>query len=466
MGFERVTDHRYRTRDTDEITRDALAWLDAHGRDRFFLFVNYNSPHEPFDPPREMLARVPPPPAGPADFQVRQYMGEAAKDDAALGQLVAKIEALGLTRSTLVLVTADHGETLSSAHDGRGLDRMPTRFHHAVGNFEETTRIPLVMALPGVLEGGRVVGDRIRNTDIAPTLLELEGLEADPRMSGRSLLPLVRGSKEDARVVVSEGRGSKAILWGQWHMVLFEPVKSTTTAADAGDEQRATRVDSLFDLEDDPGERQNVYRTHPEVVAELKARLAAALANVKAADASQDSGPGQPAVVHFRFAGGGQARRVAGTLTVGDGKHGSLVKVEPVGVAREDLRLDGPKLEIALATAADAVVGFDLRVDPASSPLSWELTLDDAPWPPQATFAGPFGLPAVAARSAIASDEARAETYSLALPFVDPERDTGMFVTRDKPGTVPGAGGEALDGEGAKEMQRVLQDWGYAHGSH
>ena len=137
-----------------------------------------------------------------------------------------------------------------------------------------------------------------------------------------------------------------------------------------------------------------------------------------------------------------------------------------MGIAREALRLDGPRLEIALTTAADAVVGFDLRVDPASSPLSWELTLDEAPWPAQATFAGPFGLPAIAANAGIASDEARAEVYSVALPFVDPERDTGMFVTRDKPGAVPGAGAEALDGEGAKEMQKVLRDWGYAHGSH
>ena len=60
-----------------------------------------------------------------------------------------------------MVVTADHGETLSSAHDGIGPEHMPVRFHHAVGNFEETTRIPIVMALPGVLDGGRR-GDRPR----------------------------------------------------------------------------------------------------------------------------------------------------------------------------------------------------------------------------------------------------------------------------------------------------------------
>ncbi len=58
---------------------------------------------------------------------------------------------------------------------------MPVRFHHAVGNFEETTRIPIVMALPRASStAGRAVTERVRNVDIAPTVLELEGLEADP----------------------------------------------------------------------------------------------------------------------------------------------------------------------------------------------------------------------------------------------------------------------------------------------
>ncbi|HEX3343619.1 MAG TPA: sulfatase-like hydrolase/transferase, partial [Polyangiaceae bacterium] len=113
MGFERVTDHRYHLRDTAEITKDALGWLDGHAGSRFFLFVNYNSPHEPYEPPKEMQARVPPPPAGPRDRHVRDYMAEGAKDDAAIGTLLDKLDALGIAKDTLVLVTSDHGETLS-----------------------------------------------------------------------------------------------------------------------------------------------------------------------------------------------------------------------------------------------------------------------------------------------------------------------------------------------------------------
>jgi len=445
-GFERVTDHRYRLRDTAEITRDSLAWLDAHASDRFCLFVNFNSPHEPYDPPKEMLARVPPAPAGPRDERVRGYMAEAGKDDAAIGTLLDEVEKLGIAKSTIVILTSDHGETLSTAHAAIGLDNMPMRFHHAVGNFEETARVPLVMALPGVLEGGRAVGARVRSTDIAPTILDLEGLEADPRMTGRSMMPLVRGQKEEPRVVVTEGRASRAILWDRWRLVVHDAPGSD---------------DELYDLADDPGERHDVARARADVLAEMHARLTAALANVPPAD-SPRSAPAALPTVHLRFAGGGQRHRVSGAITVGDGKHRVTVTVEPVGIAAEAIRLDGPRVDFALATVPDALVGFDLRVDPAGSPIGWRLFLDDAPWPEKATFTGPFGLPAVAAQTGIASDDARAEAYAPALPLADPSRDLGVFVTRDRPGE-SAAQGPAPDAEGAKEMQRVLQDWGYAH---
>jgi hypothetical protein len=152
-------------------------------------------------------------------------------------------------------------------------------------------------------------------------------------------------------------------------------------------------------------------------------------------------------------------------MTVGDGKHGASVTIEPVGVAREAIRVDGPRVDFALQTAPDALVGLDVRVDPAGAPVAWKLALDDAPWPEHATFTGPFGLPAVAARYGIGSDEARAEAFSTTLPVVDPSRDLGVFVTRDRPGdataAIPTSGGA-----GAVEMQRMLQQWGYAHGSH
>jgi arylsulfatase A-like enzyme len=484
MGFERLTDHRYRTRDTAEITGDAVAWLEAHVSDRFFLFVNFNSPHQPYDPPPEMLARVPDAPsAGPhLESQIRQYMAEGAKDDHAIGVLLDKLDSLDLRKTTLVVVTADHGETLSSARTGLGIGGIPLRFHHAVGNFEETTRIPIVMALPGVLDGGGAVTDRVRNVDIAPTVLDVEGLEADPRMSGRSMLPLVRGRHDpEPRAVVSEGRGSRAILWGSWRLTVHDPAPRAAAPKPGADDPASggdapvelVFEDELYDHSTDPGERHNVARQHPEVVADLRARLVAALANAPAADATASDAHAALPTLRVRFAGAGRAHRVSGALTVGDGKHPAAVVVDPVGIARENVRIEprtdaaGTRdvVDFALATSPDAPVGFDVRVDPPGTPVGWQLFLDDAPWPEGLVFTGPFGLAAVAAKTGMGNDEARAELYAPAQPAIDPMRDLGVFFTRDRPEHAaddPGAGVPA-SGEAAKEMQRMLQDWGYAH---
>ena len=489
MGFERLTDHRYRTRDTAEIARDATGWLDAHASDRFFLFVNFNSPHEPFDPTREMLARIPKPPQGlgrPAGALV--HGRGRRRTTAAIGELLAKLDALGLTKTTLVVVTSDHGETLSVAHGGFGLGRMPVRFHHAVGNFEETTRIPIVMALPGVLDGGRAVADRVRNTDMAPTVLELEGLEPDVRMSGRSLLPLVRGgdAPRPPRVVLSEGRASRALLWESWHLVVHEAVAQSTArpkddAPGPGAEGDAgagpTLEDELFDLDDDPGVRRNVARLHPVVVATMKARMAAAVANVPAADAEPSGTTAALPTIRIRFAGGGSVHRISGALTVGDGVHPATVVVDPLGIARDAIRVQAAgggssggnaaaTVDFALTTSPEAAVGLDVRVDPPGAPVAWRIFLDDAPLPEAMTFAGPFGLPAAAARAGIASDEARDETYAPEVPLIDPARDLGLFVTRDRHGDAfPGADapGPPRPAEADRETERVLEQWGYAH---
>ena len=463
MGFDRVDDHRYRTRDTLEITRAATEWLRANRDARFFAFVNYNSPHEPYEPPPEHLARVPAPPEGPKDPAVRMYMAEAAKDDEAIGVLLRTLGELGLTESTIVVLTADHGETLSSAHTGTSLlDRMPIRYHHAVSNFEETTRVPIIIAAPGLLPAGGVVRDRVRTTDIAPTVAELVGAEVPPRMSGRSLTGLARGNPEPARVVVSEGRGSRAILFGRYRLVVREGKVRTTIRAG----QSRTVAEELFDLEDDPGERQDIAPSRPDLVKEMKARLTAELAGVAPAgtpDATAAAAEHAP-MVRLRFGGAGRARRVSGTLVVGtkDAPPKS-VRVTPVELGQDAVRVDGARVEISFVTSPDAIVGVDLAVEPAGAPVAWDLYLDDAAWPVPLVHGGPWGFAAPALLKGVGDDASRAAAAGTTLPYLDPHRDEGLFVLRNS-GAEPELAQDAND-EGAEELARLLREWGYAHGN-
>src|SRR5205823_3468527 len=119
-----------------------------------------------------------------------------------------------------------------------------------------------IVVAPGLLPENREVKERVRNVDLAPTLVELLGLEANPKMSGKSLVGLARGGKEsDERVVVSEGRGTRGIIAGRWRLLHREGAARITIKGD----KTFMATEELFDLEDDPGERFDLAPEKPEV---------------------------------------------------------------------------------------------------------------------------------------------------------------------------------------------------------
>jgi hypothetical protein len=279
---------------------------------------------------------------------------------------------------------------------------------------------------------------------------------------------LARGGKEsDERVVVTEGRGTRAIMHGRYRLLVREGLARTTMFKD----RTVTASEELYDLVVDPGERNDLAASKPEVALEMRARLEAALKNVAvagSAEATAGADAGKRPSVRLRFVGGGKPRRVSGSITIGDAKvKASSFTIDPVEVGRDAMKVSGEHATIALTTSASAALGFDIMVEPPSTPVSWELYLDDQPWPDDAVFGGPYGLLAPALRRGMTSDEARGVATAALLPSIDPRRDTGLFVVRERGGDV-GDGSEAAresDPEGAEEMTRLLREWGYAHGS-
>jgi arylsulfatase A-like enzyme len=247
-------------------TDRALRWLEANaGRAPLFAWVHLFDPHAPYVPPEGFARRFEPPPGADALARdVARYDEEIAFADAELGRLLDGLERLGLAPSTIVAVTADHGEGL--------MDHG--HMEHGVHVYEEQVRVPLVLRWPGRI-APRKEAAPVELADLHPTLLALLGLAPPPGVEGRSLAPALLGGEPlpadravhlYRRHFAGERRGDVFVKGEKFGVRLgrFKLIEGP---------EEGTR--ELYDLAADPRERENVLDAHPEVAAELLARLEA-----------------------------------------------------------------------------------------------------------------------------------------------------------------------------------------------
>ncbi len=228
-------------RPASEVNREALSWLRSIERDPFFLFVHYMEPHAPYVPPEGSELADP-------------YQAEIAAADRALGELLFGLASLGRSAETLVVVVADHGESLGEHGEES----------HGVFLYDATLRVPLLMAGPGV-PGGRVVETPVGLVDVAPTLREALGLPAASQSDGRSLWPLLRDDEAPA---------AARPLYAETFLPFYDHGLSGLRALRSGDLKLvAAPRPELFDLGVDPGETRNLADERPEELRALQERL-------------------------------------------------------------------------------------------------------------------------------------------------------------------------------------------------
>ncbi len=161
-------------RRADLVVTRALEWMGRQGS-KFFEWVHVFDAHSPYRPPDEFAAQ----------YSTRPYYGEVAFVDRALGPLFDKLSTL--PRSTLVIVTADHGESLGEHGE----------LTHGMFAYEPTIRVPLIVAridARSPVPTGVVIDTPVRHVDIVPTVLDLVGAGNDPSLSGASLRDVVAGA--------------------------------------------------------------------------------------------------------------------------------------------------------------------------------------------------------------------------------------------------------------------------------
>jgi choline-sulfatase len=223
----------YPERRGEDVAASAVRWLDTHRGGRVFAWVHLFDPHAPYRPPEPERSRY-----------ESAYDGEIAYVDRVVGGLLDAWQARrGLDR-TLVVVTADHGESLDEHEE-------PT---HGVLVYDATIRVPLVIRAPGIRRK-RPIEAPVSLIDVLPTILGLLHLPCPPGVQGRDLGPLLHGEP----LAWSRESGYSESLYAQIHHGCA-PLRALR---EGGFKLIRGAHDELYDLLRDPHELRDLAAIEP-----------------------------------------------------------------------------------------------------------------------------------------------------------------------------------------------------------
>jgi len=293
QGFQVFDEHLHRLE--DDVAPRVEGWLDAYRETPFFLFLHTYEVHAPYGhdefaapllrkAKRKALetflsAGRAPTPNDERNFLrehglLRREVTEAMYDsairfaDAFLGRLFARLDELGLAENTLVVVTSDHGEEFGEHDSDRFYDA------HCSTGYDELLHVPLIVRAPG-LPRNRRVGSLAQTIDLAPTILDLLGIEAPAAMQGTSRKSAILGppGRPGADLALSEatctGPEIKALeVGGTKYLAAFSVDDGARTGVG-----RRLLWEKLFDLESDPGEKHDFAEVRTRMRLAMRFRM-------------------------------------------------------------------------------------------------------------------------------------------------------------------------------------------------
>jgi choline-sulfatase len=213
-----------------EVVARASAWLSRNSKSSFFLWVQLNDPSST---------------TGAA------YPSAVLATDTAVAKLIATLRAQKLYQDALIVITADHGQSLG-AHGEET---------HGIFLYDETLHVPLLVKLPQNQSAGKRVQGRVGSVDIAPTILEVAGVAVPSQMQGQSLL---RSANSDTdRPVYSRSDSPQRVFgWSaleSWRVGKYLYIRAPKP--------------ELYDSNTDPGARKNLAQSSKATLETIAAQL-------------------------------------------------------------------------------------------------------------------------------------------------------------------------------------------------
>jgi arylsulfatase A-like enzyme len=248
----------------DVFTRKATAFIEQHRAKPFFLYFATHDPHVPRVPHPRFVGSTSMGPRGDAITQL----------DWCVGEVLATLDRLKLTRNTLVLFTSDNGPVIDDGYQDQAVEKLGD--HAPAGpfrggkysNFEGATRVPFVVRWPGRVKPA-VSDALVSQVDLIASFAALVGPPlSDPRArDSENVLSALLGTSKTARGMLVEQAGSLSLRQGHWKYIApgQGPRLQQTTNTELGNDSEP----QLYDLSADRGERTNLAATRPEKVREL-----------------------------------------------------------------------------------------------------------------------------------------------------------------------------------------------------
>jgi len=240
---------------TDLITDHTLTFLSQERTKPFFLVLHHGAPHYPIQGREHPGVRVlgkpvrqqPRPKLKSPVKEVRKSMIEVM--DEGIGKIVAKLEEEGLRENTLLVFCSDNGP------DGSG-DAGPLRGRKG-SVFEGGHRVCGIFNLPGTLDKGVECDTTIATMDMLPTFVKFAGgqVAVERKLDGIDVMPILKGETVERQPIFWQHGKGWAVRHGKWKLVVYPD------------------RESLFDLDADLAEQNNLAKTSPDQFASMMSLL-------------------------------------------------------------------------------------------------------------------------------------------------------------------------------------------------
>jgi arylsulfatase A len=243
----------------DMVVNQAKIFLEKNKNDPFFLYVPFNLPHYPYQPDEDFFEKY-----SNLSEPRRSYGAMVSTVDRRIGQIMAKVDELGLRKKTLIIHMSDNGHSEEDYHNwdfnygAQGGGGNTGKWRGSKGTFfEGGIRVPAIISMPNKIPEGEIRNQIITNMDFLPTILDLCNLSKPDNLDGYSIWPIINNKAAKSRY------NNLYFQWQNSWMVREDSWKLINTMKDD------KYISYLTNIDEENPEMNNYINIYPKIVKHL-----------------------------------------------------------------------------------------------------------------------------------------------------------------------------------------------------